>query len=108
MLGLMFCGKWVRKCQLCQSYISNPTEHMLLYCSQTVDFQETLWRRLIFRFGMHFFNSFMTESPNGQIELLYSGCSKLLNNKIDVTDCVKIFSTALAKLHVHSVNTIKI
>ena len=47
MLGLMFCGKWVRKCQLCQSYISNPTEHLLFYCSQTFDFQETLWRRLI-------------------------------------------------------------
>ena len=74
MLGLMFCGKWVRKCKLCQSYISNPTEHMLLYCSQIFDFQETLWRRLIFRFEMHFFNYFISESPNGQIELLYLGC----------------------------------
>ena len=33
---------------------------------------------------------------------------KTTENKIDVTDCVKIFSTALAKLHVHSVDTIKI
>ena len=81
---------------------------MLLFCSKTFDFQETLWRRLIFRFGMHFFNSFTSVSPKGQEELLFSGCSKLLNNRIDVSDCVKIFSTALAKFHVHSVNAIKI
>ena len=36
MLGLMFCEKWVRKCQFYQSSISIPTEHMLLYCSQIV------------------------------------------------------------------------
>ena len=35
MLGLMLCEKFK---QICQSYISNPTEHMLLYCSQTFNF----------------------------------------------------------------------
>ena len=92
----------------CQGYISNPTEHML-FCSKAFDFQETLWRRLIFRFGIHFFNSIISVSNKGQVELIFSGCSKLLTNKtIDVIDCVKMFPSALAKLHVLSVNTIKI
>ena len=46
----MFCGKGLRKANFNRA-ISQTCYYKL---SQTVDFQETLWRRLIFRFGMHF------------------------------------------------------
>ena len=91
MLGLMFSGKWVRTCHLCQ-------EAMLLFCRKTNEFRDSLRRRLILKFGLKFLNDFITEPPNSQLEMLFSGCSKILKDKTDVTDCAKIFVTALGKI----------
>ena len=99
MLGIMFSGLWVRECDLCHETVLEPTEHMLLFCSKTNVFRETLWGRLLYRFGMPFFSAFISESPKGQIEMHFSGCTKILKNDADVTDCVKIFVTSLIKVH---------
>ena len=81
MLGLMYSGSWLRLCHLCQKATYTPTEHILLYCINTNDFRHTLWHRLIMRFGITFFSRFISESPNGQLEMLFSGCPKLLSEK---------------------------
>ena len=99
MLGLTFTGKWVRSCHLCQEAIRSPTEHQLLFCRNTNGFRSNLWPRLIAKFGLKFFSDFISESPKGQLELLFSGCVKILRSNADVTDCVKIFVTALGKIH---------
>ena len=67
MLGIMFSGLWVRECDLCHETVLEPTEHMLLFCSKTNIFRETLWGRLLYRFGMPFFSAFISESPKGPI-----------------------------------------
>ena len=54
MLGIMFSGLWIRECDLCQETVIEPTEHMLLFCCKTNVFRETLWGRLLRRFGMPF------------------------------------------------------
>lgn len=99
MLGLMFSGKWVRTCHFCQEAILSPTEHMLLFCRKTNRFREILLRRLILKFGLKFFSDFISEPPNSQLEMLFSGCSKILKDKTDVTDSAKIFVAALGKIH---------
>ena len=55
MLGIMCSGLWVRECDLCHETVLEPTEHMLLFCCKTNVFRETLWDRLLYRFGMPFF-----------------------------------------------------
>ncbi|MCG8048788.1 MAG: reverse transcriptase family protein [Candidatus Thiodiazotropha taylori] len=99
MLGFMLSRNWVQTCSNCQDGILSQSEHLLLYCSNTNEFREILWSRLIMRFGLTFFSTFMLESPKSQLELLFSGCSKLLNDKTDIVDCVKIFVTSLVKIH---------
>ena len=102
LLGTMFSGEWIRKCYLCGENILTSTEHVLLFCRQTENFRESLWCRLIYRFGMTFFHAFISEPPRTQLEMLYSGCSNILKSKTDVTDCVKLFVTGLAKIQSHS------
>ena len=97
MLGLMFTGRWIRFCHLCNEVIYYPTEHLLLFCRKTNEFRESLWLRLIFKFGLNFFDQFISETPKGQLELLFSGCAKILN-KETVKDCVKIFVLTLGKI----------
>ena len=99
MLGIIFSGLWVRECELCHKTVLEPTEHMLLFSCKTNVFRETLWDRLLHRLGMQFFSAFISESQKGQIEMLFSGCTKILKNDADVTDCVKIFVTSLTKVH---------
>ena len=81
MLGLMFSGNWVQTCSNCQESILSQSEHVLLFCRNTNEFREILWRRLILRFGLTFFSAFLSESPKSQLELLFSGCSKILNDR---------------------------
>ena len=102
LLGTMFSGEWIRKCYLCGENILASTEHVLLFCKQTENFRDSLWCRLIYRFGMTFFHAFISEPPRTQLEMLYSGCSNILKCKTDVTDCVKLFVTGLAKIQSHS------
>ena len=73
MLGLMFSGRWIRFCHLCNEVIYNPTEHLLLFCRKTNALRENLWLRLILKFGLNFFSQFISETPKGQLELLFSG-----------------------------------
>ena len=63
------------------------------------EFRDNLWRRLILKYGLKFFNDFISKPPNSQLEMLFSDCSKILKDKTDVTDCAKIFVMALCKIH---------
>ena len=54
MLGLTFTGRWIRFCHLCNEVIYYPNEHLLLFCRKTNEFRESLWPRLIFKFGLNF------------------------------------------------------
>ena len=42
MLGLMFTGRWIRSCHLCNEVIYYPTEHLLFFCRKTNEFRESL------------------------------------------------------------------
>ena len=86
-------------CNLCNEVIYYPTEHLLLFCRKTNGFRESLWPRLILKFGLNFFDQFISETPKGRLELLFSGCAKILNNETDIKDCVKIFVLTLGKIH---------
>ena len=93
MLGIILSVQCTRERDLCHETILEPSEHMLLFCCKTNTFRETLWGKLLNRFGMAFFIALLSESPKSQIEMLFSGCYKILQNDTDVTDCVKVFVT---------------
>ena len=58
--------------------------------------------RLLSRFGVNYFNSFMSHSPERQLHLLFSRSREILNEEKDVTDCINIFLMSFSKIPVYS------
>lgn len=98
MLGRMFSGKWHHTCYLCGDFILSQPEHLMLYCIKLNQFRETLWYKLICRFGIDYFIAFISNSPESQIDLLFSGLRGILNEGKDVIDCIKLFLVSLSKI----------
>ena len=98
----MFSVKWYNNCYLCGDFILSQSEHLMLYCIKLNDFRESLWYRLLSRFDVNYFNSFMSHSPERQLDLLFSGPREILNEEKDVIDCIKLFLMSLSKIPVYS------
>ena len=75
MLGRMFLGKWLHTCNLCGDFILSQPEHLMLCCIKLNQIRETLWYKLICRFGIDYFIAFISNSPESQIDILFSGSS---------------------------------
>ena len=73
----------------------------MLYCIKLNQNRETLWYKLICRFGIDYFIAFISNSPESQIDLLFSGSRGILNEEKDVVDCIKIFLVSLSKIPSH-------
>ena len=101
MLARTFSGKWLHTCYLCGDFILSQPEHLMLYCIKLNQNRETLWYKLICRFGIDYFIVFISNSPESQIDLLYSGSKGILNEEKDVVDCIKIFLVSLSKIPSH-------
>lgn len=101
-LGRMFSAKWHKNCYLCGNLVLSESEHLMLYCIHLNNFRNVLWKRLLNRFGVNFFIDFISNPPESQIDLLFSGSRELLNDEKDVKDCMKIFLMSLAKLPSYS------
>ena len=87
----MFSVKRYHNCYICGDFILSRSEHLTLYYIKLNDFREILWYRLLSRFGVNYFNSFMSHSPERQLDLLFFGSSENLIEEKDVIDCIKIF-----------------
>lgn len=94
-LGMLFSGKWPRKCCNCDENILSETEHLLLYCPKTDSFRKVLWHRLFGRFGVQFYNKFKSLSPSDQVDGMFSGCFEFFTDETDRLDCLKFFITSL-------------
>ena len=81
MLGGMFSGKWHHTCYLCGVFVLLQPEHLMLYCIKLTQFRETLWYKLICRFGIDYFIVFISNSAENQIDLLFSGFREILNEE---------------------------
>ncbi|MEW8150680.1 MAG: reverse transcriptase family protein [Candidatus Thiodiazotropha endolucinida] len=101
MLARTFSGKWLHTCYLCGDFILSQPEHLMLYCIKLNQNRETLWYKLICRFGIDYFIAFISNSPESQIDLLFSGSRGILNEEKDVVDCIKIFLVSLSKIPSH-------
>ena len=73
MLGRMFSGKWPDTCNLCGDFILWQPEHLMFYCIKLNQIRETSWYKVICRFGIDYFIAFISNSPESQIDLLFSG-----------------------------------
>ena len=73
MLARMFSGKWLHTCYLCGDFILSQSEYLMLYCIKLNQNRETLWYKLICRFDIDYFKVFISNSPESQIDLLFSG-----------------------------------
>lgn len=91
LIGMLFAGKWLRKCCNCGESNFLLTEHLLLYCPYTDSFRKVLWYKLLGRFGVQFYNRFKALSPSDQIDGLFSGCSDILTDDADRWECLKFF-----------------
>ena len=65
----MFSVKWYHNCYICGD--CSQSEHLMLYCIKLNEFREILWYRLRSRFGVNYFNNFMSHSPERQLDLLF-------------------------------------
>ena len=74
---------------------------LYMYCIKLNHIRETLWYKLICRFGIDFFIAFISNSPESQTDLLVSGSRGIVNEERDVVDCIKIFLVSLSKIHSH-------
>ena len=98
LIGMLFSGKWLRKCCNCGETNLLLTEHLLLYCPYTDSFRKVLWYKLLGRLGVQFYKRFKSLSPSDQIDGLFSGCSDILTDDADRWECLKIFITSLKVL----------
>lgn len=98
LLARVFSVKWYQYCYLCGNFILSQTEHLLLYCTELEHFRETLWSRLIGRFGIEFFVNFITNPPEKQLHILFTGSRETLDAETDIYDFLKIFLIALMKV----------
>ena len=98
LLGLMFSGKNSMVCRSCGALSITLTEHILLFCISNEQFRNKLWKNMFNRFGIKFFNTFISLSPARQVNGLFSGCFNILENDTDINDCLKIFVTSLTKI----------
>ena len=53
----------------------------MLYCIKLNQCRETLWHKLICRFGIDYFIAFISNLPKSEIGLLFSGLRELLNEE---------------------------
>lgn len=97
-LTKMFSGKWQQNCNLCGDYVFSVSEHLLLDCVRLCDIRDTLWERLLSRFGVNFYIQFISYPPETQIDMLYSGAREILDGEKDVIDCIKLFLRSFEKL----------
>ena len=86
-------------CRSCGVVTSKLTEHLLLFCTDNETFRTRLWQGLIYRFGVNFFNRFITLSPADQVNSLFSGCSNILQNEVDMKYCFRLFVVSLGKIN---------
>ena len=86
-------------CHKCGQENAAQTKHLLMFCRCTEEFREHLWRKLIIRFGLGFFNLYIALPTDEQLALLFSGCHALLSNIDDIRDCLKLFVISLCKLN---------
>ena len=70
LLGFLFSGDYTMVCRSCGVVTSKLTEHPLLFCTDNETFRTRLWQSLIYRFGVNFFNRFITLSPADQVNSL--------------------------------------
>ena len=98
LIGMLFSGKWLRKCCNCGETNLVLTEHLLLYCPYTDSFRKVLWYKLFGRLGVQFYKRFKSLSPSDQIDGLFSGCSDISTDDADRCECLKIFVTSLKML----------
>ena len=99
LIGMLFSGKWLRKCCNCGETNLLLTEHLLLYNYLYTDsFKKVLWYKLFGQLGVQFYKRFKSLSPSDQIDGLFSGCSDILTDDADRWECLKIFITSLKVL----------
>ena len=70
----------------------------MLYCIKLNQFRETLWYKLVCRLCIDYFIAFISNSPDSQIDLLFSESRGVLNEEKDVVGCIKIFVGSLSKI----------
>ena len=66
-------------------------------CSQQM-LREVLWYKLLSRFGFNYFTVFISDSPERQIDLLFTGSREILIDEKDVLDCIKVLLMSLSKI----------
>ena len=90
---------WYIVCRSCGVVTNKLTEHLLLFCTDNETFRTRLWQSLIYRFGVNFFNRFITLSPADQVNSLFSRCSNILQNEVDMKYCFRLFVVSLGKIN---------
>ena len=97
MLSMVYSRKWYQGCSLCGELTLSKVEHTILFCPATTEIRNEFWLRLLKRFGLRFYTSFINNTPLRQLDMLFSGCYDLFENESDVFDCLKMFALCLNK-----------
>ena len=71
LLGLMLSGKKSMVYRSCGELSLTLTEHILLFCISNGEFRNKLWKKMFNRFGIKFFNTFISLSPARQVDGLF-------------------------------------
>ena len=90
MLSMVYSRKWYQGCSLCGELTLSKVEHTILFCPATTEIRNAFWLRLLKRFGLRFYASFINNTPLRQLDMLFSGCYDLFENESDVFDCLKM------------------
>ena len=97
MLSMVYSRKWYQGCSLCGELTLSKVEHTILFCPATTEIRNAFWLRLLKRFGLRFYASFINNTPLRQLDMLFSGCYDLFENESDVFDCLKMFALCFNK-----------
>ena len=71
LLGYMFTGARYYACRKCGQENAAQTKHLLMFCRCKEEFRVHLWRKLIIRFGLGFFNLYIALPTDEQLALLF-------------------------------------
>lgn len=96
LIALLFTESGTLYCRACGLfYNSSFTEHVILYCKSTTVPRIKLWDRLLSRFGVQNYKTFISLTPYDQVIALLTAFQNILSDEQDKSDCLKIILFAM-------------